>query len=644
MKFTKTFWVPLATGLGTFAVTAGATTGIILPRALKARNALKNWVSNGGGSNSLKGKEQINYVALGDSETAGFNGVLRKDYLSYADFLAGSLKNAGKLEKYTNLAVSGERLSDFKKDIFEAPEKVREIEKADLITLTLGANDVLAYLKMFNIPFNQATNFITGGNIEVADIIKYDDNQSKYLVQKSEDITNTTDKGKVESAEAQIETLRPYHSNQDVVKRRIAKFGNNPNLGFSKEDSAELFIETVKDLSGVLTDKPEALFNIDKDWYPRIFDLIEREYVSLIRDLHEAAPDAQIRVLGHAFPFGAYPEGVVENQKESLQGDSLHDGFEKMLQAIEDGAKRNIDGESKFVKYHNINELPTFSSKIKPAIDLESAKVFEEWVTENPMPNITDIHPSVYGHDLIAEDLYKDIANEIGNIDIESTIQHSNVNPANDFWTRKDELAIKADPNDSLFNASVATYGLANMGQVISNNETIAPIIKNLVDYISKPSIDGKKETSGDILVRLLPEEIKGSLTSIIEELPPVAIGFLSNAITPIMPNYSGPTDFKDFINLIKSDETKLAEFITSILPMLPMLGAVGVSLPANIQPIIGMSGNLVNLVNDTKIITKQLQEGIQSEKVNNEEQWTVANAGLAKLFKEFRQISNKLI
>ena len=263
MKFTKTFWIPFGVGIGTLAVGAGVATGIILPRAIKARNALENWVPDGGGYNSLKGKEQINYVALGDSETAGFNGVLGKDYLSYADFLAGSLKNAGKLEEYTNLAVSGERLADFKKDIFEFPEKVREIEDADLITLTLGANDVLAYLRMLNIPYNQFPSFITGNNGEIADDIKYDDTKSKYVVQKSED------------------------DDENVANWRTAEFGHNPNLGVSKEDSAELFIETIKDLSGVLTDKPEGLFNIDKDWYPRIFDLIEREYVSLIRDLHE---------------------------------------------------------------------------------------------------------------------------------------------------------------------------------------------------------------------------------------------------------------------------------------------------------------------------------------------------------------------
>ena len=355
----------------------------------------------------------------------------------------------------------------------------------------------------------------------------------------------------------------------------------------------------------------------------------------------KTAPNAQIRVLGHAFPFGAYPEGVVENQKESLQGDSLHDGFEKMLQAIEDGAKRNIHGEpSKFVKYQNINELPAFKSKIKPKIDLTSPEAFKEWVTENPMPNITDIHPSIYGHDLIAEDLYKDIANEIGNINIESTIQHSNVDE-DDFWTRQDELTIKADPKDTLFKNSVGAYGLANMGQVISNNETISPIIKNLVDYISKPSSDGKKETSGDILVRLLPKEMKEYLISIIEGLPPMAIGFLTNEIQPIMPNYKGQADFENFINLIKSDETKLAEFITSILPMIPMLGIAGVTLPANIQPIIGISQNLVNLVNDTKIITKQLQDGLKSKEVNNEEQWTIANAGLARLFEEFLEIAS---
>lgn len=659
-NFTKAFWIPLGVGTGTLATGAGLATGIILPKALKAKNALGSFVTDGGGSNSLKGKNKINYVALGDSETAGYNGLLKRDVLSYADFLAGSLKKAGKLGKYDNLALSGERLADFKKDIFQYPDKVRELHDADLITLTLGANDVLAYMKILNIPFHQAFDFIGDpGKIEkIADkITKYNQTQGKYVIQKSDSITDPTDKAAVKAAEDALASLKPYAEHESAIKAakdRESEFGNNPNLGISKEDSLELFTVTVDRLSKILSGTPQALLNLDKDWYPKIFDLITREYATLIRDLHKAAPKAQIRVLGHAFPFSGFPKSVIENKKDSLNGDSLSDGFSKMLAAIEKGAKTNLKGESKFVKFENINNLTSFKSKLKPlnpAVDLESPTTFMNWVKDNPMPNITDIHPSIYGQDLIGEDLYKDVAAEMGNIkNISGTTQHSNdgQDATQAFWARKDEIALKTTDNlDKFFASSKKVYGFANMGNSISKQKTIKPIIKGLLDYIKKPSLDGSKESFEDILAKILPKETKAFIADKI-------IKFEGEITNPEEINIAVKDlllDNKKFIKLIKNTISKIEIglnpisniFAKALYPNAPSPDEIRATLGPEMIKLIDLKNNITDFVNDTKIIAKQLNDGLKDKNWSNENQWTIAQVGLAKLFKQLFVISSAL-
>ena len=640
---TKAFLIPLGIGTATLAAGGGIATGIVLPRALAAKNALENWIPNGGNCNSLKGKDQINYVALGDSETAGYIGVLREDYLSYADFLAGSLKNAGKLKKYSNLALSGERLADFKKDIFQYPNKLRELHDADLITLTLGANDVLAYMKVLNIPFGQAMNFIGDPTkiAKIADGIAEYNKQSKKIEIKDKD--NISD-----DAKAALDSLRPYSGHKstiDAAEHRIKIFdGNNPNLGVSKKDSADMFTGTLDKLSNILNGSPQSLFNIDKDWYPRIFDSIKREYVTLIRDLHKAAPNAEIRVLGHAFPFSSFPQSVINNPKDSMQGDSLNIAFGKMLDAIKVGAEKNLQGKSPFVKFQNINDFPKFNSKLKPlkpAVDLKDVDSFKSWVTDNPMPNITDIHPSVYGHDLIAEDLYKDVAKEIGISDSEiaTTTQHTN----NSLWSRKDELSLNIPVKLAEFYLSSKTvYEFANMNSLVQGQDLIKPIMNNLLEYIKEPSIDGKKESDGDLLYKILPYETKKWI------YPMVYKELKKNIYTSLI--YKDDMNDPNVVTDSIKNQQKFADIMNLGITGL-LLGLKDKDTKAsyikqygeNMINILTLKQEVTDLINYSKIIAKQLKEGIDDDSVSNEEQWTIAQVGIAKLFKSLFSLSEAL-
>ncbi|WP_426460874.1 GDSL-type esterase/lipase family protein [Mycoplasma hafezii] len=122
----------------------------------------------------IKLEQKVNYVALGDSMTAGFDGSLPQDYpgelknknvtgASYPAFFARILNNKDRLEAFKNYAVSGATTldwieflgikTDYKKQQANilnqilgnqkvTPEEVKQaLEKANLVTFTLGAND-----------------------------------------------------------------------------------------------------------------------------------------------------------------------------------------------------------------------------------------------------------------------------------------------------------------------------------------------------------------------------------------------------------------------------------------------------------------------------------------------------------------------
>jgi len=106
---------------------------------------------------------QVEYLAIGDSLAAGINdqGQLGR---GYADFFAEALHKNGDLKSYNKgFSYPGYKTTDILKDFKENPSKQivnlngfqdeqitikKAIEEADILTISIGANDVLSYLKL----------------------------------------------------------------------------------------------------------------------------------------------------------------------------------------------------------------------------------------------------------------------------------------------------------------------------------------------------------------------------------------------------------------------------------------------------------------------------------------------------------------
>ena len=101
--------------------------------------------------------KKIYYVALGDSLAAGQNPYNQIGY-GYSDYISNYLKENNILQYYTKeYAQSGYRISDIEKDINEnkkiningEDQGIKEIlRKTDLITLSIGANDLFSKINV----------------------------------------------------------------------------------------------------------------------------------------------------------------------------------------------------------------------------------------------------------------------------------------------------------------------------------------------------------------------------------------------------------------------------------------------------------------------------------------------------------------
>jgi len=91
-------------------------------------------------------KTDVDYVSLGDSLAAG-QTPYREIKLGYADFLKKRMEKSQYEVDFTNFGVSGYTSEHLKNDILTKKTVRDEIKSADMITLDIGANDVLGALK-----------------------------------------------------------------------------------------------------------------------------------------------------------------------------------------------------------------------------------------------------------------------------------------------------------------------------------------------------------------------------------------------------------------------------------------------------------------------------------------------------------------
>lgn len=104
-------------------------------------------------------QESFNYVALGDSVAAGRNPYGANDY-GYTDYISDYLLKNHHLKNFVNYAVNGYTTNDILEDInynkqIEVNGKMENIRKAlresDLVTISIGANDLLDNINITNI-------------------------------------------------------------------------------------------------------------------------------------------------------------------------------------------------------------------------------------------------------------------------------------------------------------------------------------------------------------------------------------------------------------------------------------------------------------------------------------------------------------
>jgi lysophospholipase L1-like esterase len=90
-------------------------------------------------------KKQVTYVALGDSLVAGTTPY-NQDSLGYPDYLASRYEQSQYKVDFANLGVPGAQTGHLKGALLTDTSVQAAVQKADLITVTIGANDVLPVL------------------------------------------------------------------------------------------------------------------------------------------------------------------------------------------------------------------------------------------------------------------------------------------------------------------------------------------------------------------------------------------------------------------------------------------------------------------------------------------------------------------
>ncbi len=107
--------------------------------------------------------DKINYLAIGDSLSVGINAYGEMSY-GYSDYFSSYLDREGKLKSYhKDFAVSGYRITDLKhqletNQIITTKNTTLSLKKslrdAQLVTLSIGGNDLLSDLNISTIDIN----------------------------------------------------------------------------------------------------------------------------------------------------------------------------------------------------------------------------------------------------------------------------------------------------------------------------------------------------------------------------------------------------------------------------------------------------------------------------------------------------------
>lgn len=167
--------------------------------------------------------QQVNYVAFGDSISAGFDGTMPRDYqgelingeiegFSFPAYLAKFIQEAesNKLAYFKNFAISGSTFNHwiailsgdlsilsekelekakriFKSDLIEYGNSIKnKLKKANLLTVTLGANDILGMLKsdLMQLPIIELIKELSASELNYSEVVAKLTNAVQFILDK----------------------------------------------------------------------------------------------------------------------------------------------------------------------------------------------------------------------------------------------------------------------------------------------------------------------------------------------------------------------------------------------------------------------------------------------------------------------------
>lgn len=350
-------------------VTAGAVIGITLPVIMKYKAGIANFIPHNGHWNPNLSKKaangEIKYVALGDSESAGYNELMGGDYLSFADFFAKDLQKAGALSigGYSNYAVSGAEIDDTHQLITRNPSIMSSLGSADIITITVGANDLLSYAKLCDAQFGTS----------IAAILGFSGNPTSPWRKKQFPDQNPGDPTTVDSRWGSL--------NKTVIQ------------------ASRMFKEN--NFAGLISMEPKLL--------DIVYQAIQRDLLFLLRDLGAIAPHADVIVAAHAFPFINMPNSAINGPIPEVNNTTVVQNYSRYIGALKNAV--NMTPYARFVDFNK--DIPAYDNDVEgqPNATDQAGKTITDrndpQFRYRKMPNIIGIHPSTYGHQLLGNGLFK---------------------------------------------------------------------------------------------------------------------------------------------------------------------------------------------------------------------------------------------
>ena len=472
---------------------AGATVGILLPKVNQLQKGLGNFFTEDAGYDTYKNfaNKKLYYVALGDSITSGYNELARKEQYSFADFLANNLKKSDRLAAYKNYGATYATIYDLFAKVLGDAEKLHVLKKADMISITIGSNDIIRASKFLEVS-------ITGEH--PTEFAKRIINPPKIANEFRGDLN-----------------INANLQDPNLVDGKLYDVGHAEST-ITKGERNKLFRKSIRKFIKMYKDKSfHDLITLRASLKDKAFNLVRRSLSILIRDLHKINPNAKILFIAPYFPFEHLPKAVMLKKSKEIQM-SAQDIYRKLITTMKESVEFSLDGKkNKFVDFIDVNNLPitktnsasendprdyqnkTFKDYFKKQPSFESLNgkdknFIPKYWKRNILSNAADVHPSIFGHQLIGNALFSRIYSHLKVKKGKSEDYYTFSKPYDnnilrvgkqDPWTRLDE----APGTFNLHQQYLATNLFQNKGNVLYS---FAKILEPFIDKLGLKNSDYK--------------------------------------------------------------------------------------------------------------------------------------------------------